>query len=422
MKKWWVIGIILVILVAGGIIRNQVIKITQNITQRLSSDYAIHLQPQDFVVSYFPLSVQIKNVNYQREQWQVSADKIIFKLNYLGWLSNNQWLKQIQIINGEIKQLDQTYLDKVRLTIETNGELTHTQNITLIHAETPQFTMLQGQFSLQQREDVPFLLQQLKLQGQLREAIAQRQNIDIAVDSIAIDHRQSTLNLKAERVIFNQFQMPEFVLRRGGDQTSYLFGLSDGVLQITQQKIDEQKTAWTLQGERVPAIFFSTILGYSPVIEGRLDVQGRALQFQNTLSDAEFNFTSVSKGKFKGINVLGLLGNALPFPIAGFEQDMQDTEFEHIAGQLQGNSRQWHLQQAEIILHGARLLGRGKIYPSTAQCDWQFAIQPTKREYTQYHLNLDLDGNCFSPTYRIRLDDTIKNKLKLKLNELLNKF
>ncbi|MFC0323823.1 hypothetical protein ACFFHT_09710 [Gallibacterium melopsittaci] len=421
MRKWWVIGSLSIIMVIGvmTVIQHQVTKVTQTIMQQLSSNYSIHLQPQDLTFSYFPLSIQAKNISYQQLQWQISADQAIFDLSYLDGLSNNQWLKQIQILNAKVKQQDQIYLDKVRLAVEIENRVK--QKIKLISAESPQLQDLQGEWVLRQ-EPQRFIVQQLNLQGQLRKPIAQLQKFDLTAEQIEMMQIADDITLQGKNVIFNQNRIPELTVQRDPQQITLLISLLEGQLQITQRTNSEQQIEWALQGRKVPASFFSGVLGYNPIIAGYFDLHGNAMQTSTEWVDAELNFFSVGGGQIKGFNLLGLLGNALPFPITGLESDMQDTDFEHIEGQLQGNPQQWRLQNTEIVLHDVRLIGKGDIYPTTSQCEWQFVIQPTKLEYAKYHLNMDLDGNCFSPTYRIHLDDAIKNKLKSKLQELLDKI
>ncbi|OBW91210.1 hypothetical protein [Gallibacterium salpingitidis] len=424
MKKWWVIGSIIIILSVVMIVRYQLNKITHSITERIAADYAIQLQPTDLTLSYFPLALSAKNIHYQQHNWQIAANEITLKFSYLGWLTGKEWIKRIDIADARLVQNDHLYLDKIAAKIEYHNAEHHQPKISLLYAENHQVTDIQGQFILQTMPDkAQFSLQQLALQWQWREPIAQMQKVQIAADIIELSQQAEDLALQANHLQLNSVTLPSVKAIVGKTQSvmTLLFA-NNGELTINNHKINDKETEWNLQGQHIAATQISQLLGYQPLVLADFDVQGTATQYDGQLAQAALDFVSVGGGQIKGFNILALFGNALPFAISGLEQNLQDTNFEHIEGHLQGNHQQWQLQNGEIVLHDVRLIGQGQIHPATAQCEWQFAIQPQKAEFSQYHLNLDLDGNCLSPTYRIRLDDAIKDKLKSKLQQLLEKL
>ncbi|MDA3977940.1 hypothetical protein [Gallibacterium sp. AGMB14963] len=420
MNKRWVIGGSVVILSGLAIAGYQLSQLSNTITQQLATEYAIELPPQNIKISYFPFSLHLKNIVYQQDTWHISARELNLKLSYLGWLSGNQWIKQIRLIDGQLTNQQQLYLDQVNAIIDYQDS-GKGQQVQILKAENQQITDLQGQFQLH-RTPSQIDLQQLALQWQWRKPIAQMTAMKVAADKISWQQSpQSQIN--AENLQINQAMFPAIKALIHNEHTDLqIFTPNQGELALSKQNTNEQQTVWTISGRKIAAEQLSQLLGYQPLVVADFDLQGQVTQAGGELADAEVAFMSVGGGQIKGFNLLGLVGNSLPFAISGLEQSLQDTTFEHMEGHLVGNHKQWRLQQGEIVLHDLRLIGEGSIHPVTSQCEWQFAIQPTKERFEEYHLNLDLEGDCFSPTYRIRLDDAIKNKLKSKLQELLDKI
>ena len=423
MKIRWIVGSISAILLLGVIgVHYQLSKTTHLLIQRLSADYSIDLSPEDISLSYFPPALTAHNVHYQQNNWQIFAQKLMVDFNYIGWLSN-QWIDQIELVDAKIKQGQQLFLDNLHAKILAPQTTPVQGQIKLIHAEYEQ-THLQGQFILNLTPtEHQLALTEVSLELNNQTWNIPQRRFQVSAKRIQLMQRDEQTQLKAERATLNSVVLPEVKVLVAPNYSEIVTNFTNhGQFLVKRNRQENAQVDWLFQGKEVPTAQIFQILGYTPLVLTHLNLQGKISEQNRQFQQFELAFNSEGSGVIKGYNLLGLLGNVLPFFSTNVESELQDTHFESLKGDLIGNSQQWHLQQAEIQLHDVNFQGNGNFYLPTQQCEWQFIVRPVKAELAHYHLNLDLDGDCLSPSYRIRVDDALKKQLKSKLQRLLEKL
>ncbi|KGQ29702.1 hypothetical protein P375_12025 [Gallibacterium genomosp. 2] len=422
MKRKWLLIVITVMLLSIGLVYYQIPKMAHYITQRLASDYNIKLKPESLSFSYFPLTIHAEEVHYHKNGWMFSAEELKLILNYWGWISGKNWIKQLEVENGSIYKDDEAYLTHISAVVKQISQTSVlSAKVEFSKAENRYFQHLKGQFYFQLGEH-KYLVKQLNVDWQWLHKIGEMKSTKLQVDEALVDGNVG--EAKATEIILNKLKLPRIQMNfKAKNQFDWQFVFAPNAqILLTQKNNDQLRNKWHFVGENVPLEPITTLLGYQPLIESSFDFNGEIATVAEQKQQVHFHFESVNGGKIKGFNVVNLLESSLPFSLTNPDRSLQDSKFNKLSGSLIGDSSLLQLQHIELDLPAVNLSGQGNVHPQSSQCEWQFAIQPHQQKYQQYQLGVELNGDCASPRYRIRLDDVLKEKVKSKLQQLLEKL
>lgn len=421
MKRKWLLIVIAVVALGIGLVQYQIPKMAHYITQRLASDYDIKLKPESLSFSYFPLTVHAEEVHYHKNGWTLAAEELDLMLNYWGWMSGKNWIKQVEVENGSIYKDNEAYLTHISAVVKQISQTSVlSAKVEFSDAENRYFQQLKGQFYLQ-LADHHYLIKQFSADWQWLQKIGEIKATKLQFDEAVIDADAG--EAQATEVMLNQLKLARIQMKlKAQDQAEWqLVFAPNAQILLTQKKDNQQQNEWHFVGENVPFEPITTLFGYQPLIEASFNFNGE-IATPAEQQQVQFHFESVNGGKIKGFNVVTLLESSLPFSLANPDRSLQDSKFNKLSGSLVGDSSLIQLHHIELDLPAVNLSGQGNVHPQSSQCEWQFAIQPHQQKYQQYQLGVELNGDCASPRYRIRLDDVLKEKVKSKLQQLLEKL
>ncbi|OBX01471.1 hypothetical protein [Gallibacterium genomosp. 1] len=422
MKRKWLLIVITVMLLSIGLVYYQIPKMAHYITQRLASDYNIKLKPESLSFSYFPLTIHAEEVHYHKNGWMFSAEELKLILNYWGWISGKNWIKQLEVENGSIYKDDEAYLTHISAVVKQISQTSVlSAKVEFSKAENRYFQHLKGQFYFQLGEH-KYLVKQLNVDWQWLHKIGEMKSTKLQVDEALVDGNVG--EAKATEIILNKLKLPRIQMNfKAKNQFDWQFVFAPNAqILLTQKNDDQLRNKWHFVGENVPLEPITTLLGYQPLIESSFDFNGEIATVAEQKQQVHFHFESVNGGKIKGFNVVNLLESSLPFSLTNPDRSLQDSKFNKLSGSLVGDSSLIQLHHIELDLPAVNLSGQGNVYPQSSQCEWKFDLQPHQQKYQQYQIGIDLNGDCSSPRYRIRLDDILKEKVKSKLQKLLEKL
>lgn len=162
------------------------------------------------------------------------------------------------------------------------------------------------------------------------------------------------------------------------------------------------------------------LLNFPNTLTGNADFNIQLALTNSELTKGEFSFDA-QNGELLGLNLLDMAAQYLPI---NYNSDLtasrnMNTPYESLESHLLFEN---HLLTVDkISLKTTTLLGEGSgaIDLDNVQCDVNLTLRSTNEKYKKLALPIRFFDSCYSPQYKVNIDQNFRHQLKELIKEKL---
>ena len=181
-----------------------------------------------------------------------------------------------------------------------------------------------------------------------------------------------------------------------------------------------QKSAVNFSGKNFPLTQLLALLNFPQTMTGTSDFNVQLAFANSELAQGKFDFNA-RDGELLGLNLLDMAAQYLPI---NYNSDLtasrnMNTPYERFESSL---SFENHLLKVDkISLKTTALLaeGAGAIDLDNVQCDVNLTLRSTNEKYKKLALPIRFFDSCYSPQYKVNIDQNFRHQLKELIKEKL---
>ena len=182
----------------------------------------------------------------------------------------------------------------------------------------------------------------------------------------------------------------------------------------------ELQSAVNFSGKNFPMAQLIALLNFPNTLTGNTDFNIQLALTNSELTKGEFYFDA-KNGEILGLNLLDMAAQYLPI---NYNSDLtasrnMNTPYERFESNL---SLENHLLKVDkISLKTTALLadGSGAIDLDNVQCDVNLTLRSTNEKYKKLALPIRFFDSCYSPQYKVNIDQNFRHQLKELIKEKL---
>ena len=181
-----------------------------------------------------------------------------------------------------------------------------------------------------------------------------------------------------------------------------------------------QKSVVNFSGKNFPLTQLLALLNFPQTMTGTSDFNIQLAFANSELAQGKFDFNA-RDGELLGLNLLDMAAQYLPI---NYNSDLtasrnMNTPYERFESSL---SFENHLLKVDKInLKTTALLadGSGAIDLDNVQCDVNLTLKSTNEKYKKLALPIRFFDSCYSPQYKVNIDQNFRHQLKELIKEKL---
>ena len=182
----------------------------------------------------------------------------------------------------------------------------------------------------------------------------------------------------------------------------------------------ELQSAVNFSGKNFPMEQLIALLNFPNTLTGNADFNIQLTLTNSELTKGEFYFDA-QNGEILGLNLLDMAAQYLPI---NYNSDLtasrnMNTPYERLESRL---SFENHLLKVDKMnLKTTALLGEGSgaIDLDNVQCDVNLTLRSTNEKYKKLALPIRFFDSCYSPQYKVNIDQNFRHQLKELIKEKL---
>ena len=182
----------------------------------------------------------------------------------------------------------------------------------------------------------------------------------------------------------------------------------------------ELQSAVNFSGKNFPMEQLIALLNFPNTLTGNADFNIQLTLTNSELTKGEFYFDA-QNGEILGLNLLDMAAQYLPI---NYNSDLtasrnMNTPYERLESRLSFENHLLKVDKMNLKTTALLAEGSGAIDLDNVQCDVNLTLRSTNEKYKQLALPIRFFDSCYSPQYKVNIDQNFRHQLKELIKEKL---
>ena len=162
------------------------------------------------------------------------------------------------------------------------------------------------------------------------------------------------------------------------------------------------------------------LLNFPNTLTGNTDFNIQLALTNSELTKGEFYFDA-KNGEILGLNLLDMAAQYLPI---NYNSDLtasrnMNTSYERLESRLSFENHLLKVDKMNLKTTALLADGSGAIDLDNVQCDVNLTLRSTNEKYKKLALPIRFFDSCYSPQYKVNIDQNFRHQLKELIKEKL---
>ena len=180
------------------------------------------------------------------------------------------------------------------------------------------------------------------------------------------------------------------------------------------------QSAVNFSGKNVPMAQLIALLNFPNTLTGNADFNIQLALTNSELTKGEFYFDA-QNGEILGLNLLDMAAQYLPI---NYNSDLtasrnMNTPYERLESRLSFENHLLKVDKMNLKTTALLAEGSGAIDLDNVQCDVNLTLRSTNEKYKKLALPIRFFDSCYSPQYKVNIDQNFRHQLKELIKEKL---
>ena len=370
---------------------------------QLKNSIANHLaqydiQVQDFSLSFLPQpTVNLSGLKYH----QLSAENIEAKFALFPLFSGNPILEEVQITHFKLSEQALNHTNIHSRFTDFSLKNIFNQNIAFKGESAVALSLDKPLYGTNTQYQFAFSKGNINLNHQGKNLI---QFVNARLNQQPLGYIETYVDFSKPVKTINAYLQPD----------------CQNCLATFKFSHKELQSAVNFSGKNFPMEQLIALLNFPNTLTGNADFNIQLTLTNSELTKGEFYFDA-KNGEILGLNLLDMAAQYLPI---NYNSDLtasrnMNTPYERFESTL---SFENHLLKVDKInLKTTALLaeGAGAIDLDNVQCDVNLTLRSTSEKYKKLALPIRFFDSCYSPQYKVNIDQNFRHQLKELIKEKL---
>jgi len=370
---------------------------------QLKNSIADHLAQYDIQVNDFSLSllpqptVNLSGLKYH----QLSAENIEAKFALFPLFSGNPILEEVQITHFKLSEQALNYTNIHGRFTDFSLKNIFNQNIAFKGESEISFSLDKPIYGTSTKYQFAFSKGNINLNHQGKNLI---QFVNARLNQQPLGYIETYVDFSKPVKTINAYLQPD----------------CQHCLATFRFSHKEQQSVVNFSGKNFPLTQLLALLNFPQTMTGTSDFNVQLAFANSELAQGKFDFNA-RDGELLGLNLLDMAAQYLPI---NYNSDLtasrnMNTPYERFESSL---SFENHLLKVDKInLKTTALLadGSGAIDLDNVQCDVNLTLRSTNEKYKKLALPIRFFDSCYSPQYKVNIDQNFRHQLKELIKEKL---
>ena len=182
----------------------------------------------------------------------------------------------------------------------------------------------------------------------------------------------------------------------------------------------ELQSAVNFSGKNFPMAQLIALLNFPNTLTGNTDFNIQLALTNSELTKGEFYFDA-KNGEILGLNLLDMAAQYLPI---NYNSDLtssrnMNTSYERLESRLSFENHLLKVDKMNLKTTALLADGSGAIDLDNVQCDVNLTLRSTNEKYKKLALPIRFFDSCYSPQYKVNIDQNFRHQLKELIKEKL---
>ena len=182
----------------------------------------------------------------------------------------------------------------------------------------------------------------------------------------------------------------------------------------------ELQSAVNFSGKNFPMAQLIALLNFPNTLTGNADFNIQLTLTNSELTKGEFYFDA-QNGEILGLNLLDMAAQYLPI---NYNSDLtasrnMNTPYERLESRLSFENHLLKVDKMNLKTTALLAEGSGAIDLDNVQCDVNLTLRSTNEKYKKLALPIRFFDSCYSPQYKVNIDQNFRHQLKELIKEKL---
>ena len=182
----------------------------------------------------------------------------------------------------------------------------------------------------------------------------------------------------------------------------------------------ELQSAVNFSGKNFPMEQLIALLNFPNTLTGNADFNIQLTLTNSELTKGEFYFDA-QNGEILGLNLLDMAAQYLPI---NYNSDLtasrnMNTPYERLESRLSFENHLLKVDKMNLKTTALLAEGSGAIDLDNIQCDVNLTLRSTNEKYKKLALPIRFFDSCYSPQYKVNIDQNFRHQLKELIKEKL---
>ena len=182
----------------------------------------------------------------------------------------------------------------------------------------------------------------------------------------------------------------------------------------------ELQSAVNFSGKNFPMEQLIALLNFPNTLTGKADFNIQLALTNSELTKGEFYFDA-QNGEILGLNLLDMAAQYLPI---NYNSDLtasrnMNTPYERLESRLSFENHLLKVDKMNLKTTALLAEGAGAIDLDNVQCDVNLTLRSTNEKYKKLALPIRFFDSCYSPQYKVNIDQNFRHQLKELIKEKL---
>ena len=180
------------------------------------------------------------------------------------------------------------------------------------------------------------------------------------------------------------------------------------------------QSAVNFSGKNFPMAQLIALLNFPNTLTGNADFNIQLALTNSELTKGEFYFDA-QNGEILGLNLLDMAAQYLPI---NYNSDLtasrnMNTPYERLESRLSFGNHLLKVDKMNLKTTALLAEGSGAIDLDNVQCDVNLTLRSTNEKYKKLALPIRFFDSCYSPQYKVNIDQNFRHQLKELIKEKL---
>ena len=370
---------------------------------QLKNSIADHLAQYDIQVNDFSLSllpqptVNLSGLKYH----QLSAENIEAKFALFPLLSGNPILEEIQITHFKLSEQALNHTNIHSRFTDFSLKNIFNQNIAFKGESAVALSLDKPLYGTNTQYQFAFSKGNINLNHQGKNLI---QFVNARLNQQPLGYIETYVDFSKPVKTINAYLQPD----------------CQNCLATFKFSHKDLQSAVNFSGKNFPMEQLIALLNFPNTLTGNADFNIQLTLTNSELTKGEFYFDA-QNGEILGLNLLDMAAQYLPI---NYNSDLtasrnMNTPYERLESRLSFENHLLKVDKMNLKTTALLAEGSGAIDLDNVQCDVNLTLRSTNEKYKKLALPIRFFDSCYSPQYKVNIDQNFRHQLKELIKEKL---